>query len=578
MLFLFVLLISIMCISPITIKNPRIDFRKGLDKLYVTVPCNHCPDCMERKSDDMYVRLFYEFKRSKRVIFPTFTYNDGHLPSCNLHRVRKYFHHCPFYSSCPSFDKSTFQKMLKKLRTYFDREGYQPFKYFVGTEYGGKRHRPHYHALFFLQDEIDATLFKNMCEKAWSEEVPLYDIPFHVRCIAHKFFNSHPDECYFNPCNSDIYLYMVTKDSFGKYHYFYKRGFVQYSEEHGPIVSSISAVRYVTKYIHKPQSFMQLPAMTDISNFIRTLPALSSINKKVKCGKHFVNNPVYTALISAKDILPFYLVSNGLGDELYHQLQEGCESPEQHEDTIKRICKNSVEIDSETYTYAIPRYVIRKLFYEYINVERTEYDKKNNTITYEEGKKTYLNSLGVKCLKLLSKAKCERMSKKFSLLYDDNFINSLLPCCNNIQKELLTKALACKPYKVDFELLAFYKLFLQNVTCQRFNKLLLFLEDGKKDYVKSFCDRLLIEYYDTYNVFYSWASSPYTSSLDCEKDFANHGVFNQLKYFDGFDKALLYFQYIQSVITDLRYENEEKKKQVGLVLRQYYQQNFNHYV
>lgn len=68
---------------------------------------------------------------SHDLYFGTLTYNNESLPSLNVGEFHLNY-----------VDISDWQKMIKMIRKH---ENLPPFKYFLVSEYGGRRHRPHIH-------------------------------------------------------------------------------------------------------------------------------------------------------------------------------------------------------------------------------------------------------------------------------------------------------------------------------------------------------------------------------------------------------------------------------------------------
>lgn len=112
------------CISPLLIRK---DGRRDV------VPCGKCNFCLQQRRNDWSFRLQQEHKLSSSAYFPTFTYDEEHVPSNG------------------SVDKELFQKFLKRLR----KVNSQPLRYYAVGEYGTKSMRPHYHAIMF---NLDAAL------------------------------------------------------------------------------------------------------------------------------------------------------------------------------------------------------------------------------------------------------------------------------------------------------------------------------------------------------------------------------------------------------------------------------------
>lgn len=219
-----------MCYSPIKIKNNSITYRPGIDKLFYTVPCGKCRECVSRKRDDWFVRLYYEWLKygspesQGQVIFITLSYNDFSKPLVSLSDTKfqslaSYYsdmisllkdssesrflprlnHLVEFYENTykkqfpcsvldflpdfgekiDRFDRIEFQKFIKSFRQYlhtnkiysYDEQEIFPIKYFMTTEYGHESHRPHYHLLLFLPRKWNPELVKYWCEYCWSDKV-----------------------------------------------------------------------------------------------------------------------------------------------------------------------------------------------------------------------------------------------------------------------------------------------------------------------------------------------------------------------------------------------------------------------
>lgn len=133
-----------MCISPIVIDNPYYgcDPRKGVNYLHdcthskISVPCGHCEQCYSVKQNGIIQRFIIEHFESD-FFFCTLTYSPEAIPRITLDgKIYNY----PDYR-----DFRCFIKRLEK-QNIFDGS----FKYYAVSEYGGKRHRPHFHVIFAL--------------------------------------------------------------------------------------------------------------------------------------------------------------------------------------------------------------------------------------------------------------------------------------------------------------------------------------------------------------------------------------------------------------------------------------------
>lgn len=149
-----------MCINPIQIYNrsSRISYR-GQALLY-TVPCGQCEECKKSKTNEYILRSYIQYKDTLTnkgfVYFDTLTYSNKYLP--------KHF-------GIAHFSRKDITLFLKELRIYLTRAGFNVkdnIKYFVTSEYGGKKHRPHYHVLFFITvPNLTVDTFWYYLNKAW---------------------------------------------------------------------------------------------------------------------------------------------------------------------------------------------------------------------------------------------------------------------------------------------------------------------------------------------------------------------------------------------------------------------------
>ena len=115
---------------------------KNVSQEYIYVPCGHCAECVRRKQNEIVQRAYFE-SLGKNTYFVTLTYDDKHLPYYNDAFGRRFT-----YAS-----HKDFRYLVKLLRkNLFDKRGIS-FKYFVCSERGKKRHRPHFHALFFCDPQ-----------------------------------------------------------------------------------------------------------------------------------------------------------------------------------------------------------------------------------------------------------------------------------------------------------------------------------------------------------------------------------------------------------------------------------------
>lgn len=144
-----------MCLNPIQIYNKSTYLNSANAPIRISVPCGKCAECLKAKQNEYTLRSYYEHKDSCYTYFDTLTYDDSNLPH---------------YKDIPCFNRKDVKDFLKRLRTDLDRKGFGTncFKYFLCSEYGGKRHRPHYHILFFVKNpKLDVLNLKHSINKSW---------------------------------------------------------------------------------------------------------------------------------------------------------------------------------------------------------------------------------------------------------------------------------------------------------------------------------------------------------------------------------------------------------------------------
>lgn len=184
-----------MCTAPRLVKNPyRKLSGKGLNYLhddlnYLLVPCGVCPECLATKQLGVVQRI--EIEASYSVVYCLmFSYQNKFLPQLVL----------PTGEIVRCFRRSDIQNMFHRVR----HSGVLPdFKYFYVSEYGGRKHRPHYHMMIFFpecQDYISPSFHQLVFDtflKEWrinlgSRRVPIYEplLIYKEKFVGSKFFRN----------------------------------------------------------------------------------------------------------------------------------------------------------------------------------------------------------------------------------------------------------------------------------------------------------------------------------------------------------------------------------------------------
>lgn len=130
-----------MCSRPYFIDNPYYGLQNiGYNYLHDTihakipVPCGICPSCIALKQSYFVQRCQME-SLDNMLFMCTLTYSEDMIPFKIVNGFKLRY-----------ADFSDVQKMFKRIRkgNLFG----MPFKYFCVSEYGGERHRPHFHLIF----------------------------------------------------------------------------------------------------------------------------------------------------------------------------------------------------------------------------------------------------------------------------------------------------------------------------------------------------------------------------------------------------------------------------------------------
>ena len=146
-----------MCTNPLHLQRPNLGFS-------FDVPCNSCLECQSASQDSWLFRLSCDldalYKRKGFGVFLTFTYNDVCLPHSDF-GLRGATQSC--------FNSDDTSRFLNKIKVYMNRTyGNGAYRYFVCSEYGKFTKRPHLHALFMLEKNVDYYNFCEKCRQYWN--------------------------------------------------------------------------------------------------------------------------------------------------------------------------------------------------------------------------------------------------------------------------------------------------------------------------------------------------------------------------------------------------------------------------
>ena len=151
-----------MCLKPILIKNVNYGNTSSLARIkdttsqFIPVPCGRCSVCLQLKQQYALQRIQME-ALDHDFYFGTLTYNNESLRVVESGEFKLNY-----------ADISDWQKMIKRIRR---RENLPDFKYMIVSEYGGRRHRPHFHFILSFPKNKSDTLADR-----WSFALRLHDI------------------------------------------------------------------------------------------------------------------------------------------------------------------------------------------------------------------------------------------------------------------------------------------------------------------------------------------------------------------------------------------------------------------
>lgn len=248
-----------MCLSPIEIPNPYHkygsfqlpnEFRRFTPSgSKIKVPCGHCSECLLSKSDSFIQRCEIESLTS-HVVSVMLSYSPRAIPTTTVFDPETGKEHLVAYP-----DNNHIANLIKRLRNN-DSFGGRDFRYFAVSEYGSKRHRPHWHILFFISRRTGETpqelqslldLLKASIFEYWSDNIGTRKHPIY-RPFIELATTTHNGKTY-----SNYYFKLVTPlrpDSDGNL------APIPLSQEYLDAINDPSSfVSYLTKYLYKSSAF-----------------------------------------------------------------------------------------------------------------------------------------------------------------------------------------------------------------------------------------------------------------------------------------------------------------------------------
>lgn len=119
---------------------------------FVEIPCGQCIGCRIEYSRQWANRCMLELGYHDSAYFVTLTYNDVHVPKTLYGKEDTGEARCAL-----TLRTRDIQLFFKRLRKAFPDD---KIRYFLCGEYGGKTHRPHYHAIIYGLHLDDLVYYK----------------------------------------------------------------------------------------------------------------------------------------------------------------------------------------------------------------------------------------------------------------------------------------------------------------------------------------------------------------------------------------------------------------------------------
>lgn len=141
-----------MCVNPTLIPNPWLNVKSGKSfckdttSQYIPVPCGHCSECMATRALGIRQRCELEEMLGHPFML-LLSYQNSMLPRLTLSNGREVTY----------VDFSDFTNMVKRIRKA-DLLG-RKFRYLAISERGGKKGRPHIHAIIYVEKQPNDNYF-----------------------------------------------------------------------------------------------------------------------------------------------------------------------------------------------------------------------------------------------------------------------------------------------------------------------------------------------------------------------------------------------------------------------------------
>lgn len=424
-----------MCTNRKTIVNRTKDFR-SYDKLYIDVNCGECEECRNQRHYDFYMRIIKEcswcIENGYNIYFSTHTYDDEHLPKTMLPIFDENWK-LLYEDEIKCFDSHDwgvyYDSIVKKLRRKFGIgvNGSPKLRYFVASEFGSLRGRPHLHIMWFCPSVCSPADFYDIVKNSWSprglifprslEGESVWSEKLHMKKKEKPFQVNRPD------CNY------------------------------------IKASYYVAKYVCKDNFFYSNENIVRYLKHLRyKINGLKSIISQ-KMGDEKTIDTLFkyqTILSEFKTHLPFHHCSHGFGLSYIDDFKD-LDFKGKCDKLIHGI--DSISDNCEIYNFRYPSYIQSKLLYDIyiLNNFGEDYDNEKDK-GMERHVRRELNEFGKFYMDYTHKNRLDKTEIEFrnsfdnlisnkkyiidnkinlpNIMYDDKFFRNLSIYYNDIRNRV----------------------------------------------------------------------------------------------------------------------------------------------
>lgn len=235
-----------MCLNPTLIPNPWLNVKSGnwickdTVSQYIPVPCGHCSECMATRALGIRQRCELE-EMVGHPFMLMLSYSNSMLPTITLSNGKDVSY----------VDFKDFTNMVKRIRkrNLLGRD----FRYLAISERGGKKGRPHIHAIIYVQKYPDDNFFDIINLESKLHDVFLSEWKRNVAVTKSKSFESYGNTIpntrnpIYKPLCKPV-EYVVCGKRFGTFG-------VHYISPSALDGTSLGATAYVSKYFLKRDDF-----------------------------------------------------------------------------------------------------------------------------------------------------------------------------------------------------------------------------------------------------------------------------------------------------------------------------------